>query len=329
MAKHYEFIQVKSNNKIKATENKKILVVNTIFTDWHNNLNPVIRSVKYALKNFDYDVFQAKIEITKEEESEVVNRIKNDNYCAILQVYDSYYFPRDFLIENIYKKLGVPIFYYCYDYLAYPFGKYRKYYEEEVITISNVENIKQYNPKIIYALNLNSFILNNKYQEPLSKPFNIIYYGSFRKNRVDYFKKYLKYPMILSTSKRRISKFKEFDCVDCDIIEPLDWRNPLLKYFKYSLYIEDKYTHENYNYMASRFYEALNYLTIPVFDKSCMNTIEKSGYKIRDDYIIDGLQDLGKLEYDKEYVIDLFKQAKKEKLNVLKQVRDILLKYIN
>lgn len=49
---------------------------------------------------------------------------------------------------------------------------------------------------------------------------------------------------------------------------------------KYSLYIEDKHTHENFAFMANRFYEALMCNVGCLFAPNTIQTIKKSGYDI-------------------------------------------------
>lgn len=114
-----------------------------------------------------------------------------------------------------------------------------------------------------------------------------IYYGSFRKDRIPYFKKYLTDEIILSTHKKNESKFREIG-VTAEIIGRINWcpECEAISNYRFSLYMEDKVTHKYYNFLANRFYEALNYDVTPIFTEECRNTILLSGYDITDDYFV-------------------------------------------
>ena len=151
-----------------------------------------------------------------------------------------------------------------------------------------------------------------------------IYYGSYRKGREKYFKKYLiDSPVILSTQKKNIEKFQEIG-VNSRIIGRMNWNSGALSNYSASLYIEDEKTHKHYNHLANRFYEALKNETIPLFDKTCRGSIEKSGYNVPDDFYVDGpadiLERIGKLEQLPEWTT----QAKQEKLDVLEKIKEIV-----
>lgn len=149
-----------------------------------------------------------------------------------------------------------------------------------------------------------------------------IYYGSFRKDRSDYFKKYLNKNVLLSTHSKNISKFRDAGATS-EIIKRIDWSKDGIANYEFSLYIEDVRNHENYNHLANRFYEALNWNVIPLFGKECINTIKLSDYDIGNDYIIDSSDEiLNKVGL-------LFKQswldkAKEEKQVVLQLLTEII-----
>lgn len=114
-----------------------------------------------------------------------------------------------------------------------------------------------------------------------------IYYGSFRKDRAEYFGKYLTSDVTLSTHSKNIEKFRNVGAAS-SIIPRIAWspKGNGISNFALSLYIEDKKTHIHYNHLANRFYEALNYDCVPIFGCECARTLELSGYPIHDDYII-------------------------------------------
>lgn len=142
-----------------------------------------------------------------------------------------------------------------------------------------------------HILNLNCLVYKPKKNDTQlnflsSEKDGCIYYGSFRKDRVKYFKKYLDNNIILSTHSKNIDKFVKAGSTS-KVINRINWLKEGLSSYKQSLYIEDEKTHIYYNYLANRFYEALNYECIPIFSSECKNTVELSGYKISNDYFIE------------------------------------------
>jgi len=124
-------------------------------------------------------------------------------------------------------------------------------------------------------------------------PKGCVYYGSFRKDRIDYFKKYLSHAsMTLSTHSKNVDKFKNINPDISNVVPRISWSGKGLSFFKSSLYIEDVTTHDNYNHLANRFYEALNYDIIPLFDVSCSNTLKLSGLTNYEDFVIESPDDI-------------------------------------
>jgi len=151
------------------------------------------------------------------------------------------------------------------------------------------------------------------------RKYDLIYYGTFRPDRAKYFAKYLN-NAIVSTSIKNIPKYKSV-CKPNGFIGKLDWDDgrSLLRLFEYSLYIEDSFTHANYNHLADRFYEALSYDVVTLFDKSCDNTISRSKYPIELLTVIDeyqpGRYDFDRLRENNEKLREIF-------LNEWREVRD-------
>jgi hypothetical protein len=61
--------------------------------------------------------------------------------------------------------------------------------------------------------------------------------------------------------------------------------------FSDTIYIEDKFTHTNYNSPANRFYECLSTGVYIHFDFSCLLTFNKAGIDIKP-FIVDGHKDI-------------------------------------
>lgn len=116
-----------------------------------------------------------------------------------------------------------------------------------------------------------------------------IYYGSFRKDRHKYFQRYLTGKIIVSTHAKNRAKFESLG-ITGPFRDRINWNGDGLSAYKTLLYIEDDKTHQHYNFLANRFYEALNYDVFPLFDASCKNTITLSGYTIPDYAIVDNPQ---------------------------------------
>lgn len=144
----------------------------------------------------------------------------------------------------------------------------------------------------LLTVNLNTLLAKERNQET-EKKYTACYYGTYRKYREVYFKKYLKGDVVLSASKKNWKKFIDLD-LDCKVTDKINWtpERETLNLFKGSLYIEDTKTHENFNYLANRFFEGLFCNTPLFFDTSCKNTINKDIYTIDDYFYIDSSEEL-------------------------------------
>lgn len=155
---------------------------------------------------------------------------------------------------------------------------------------SGIKKAHKYNQ--LLTTNLNTLIAKPRNQS-VEKKYDVIYYGTYRKYRDDYFRKYLKENLIFSTSKKNWKTFIDVEA-SCKVTDKISWVDDreTLNLFKASLYIEDTKTHDCFNFMANRFFESLYCNTAMFFDKSCMNTIEKDLYHIDPYFIVSSYDEL-------------------------------------
>jgi hypothetical protein len=83
--------------------------------------------------------------------------------------------------------------------------------------------------------------------------------------------------MTVSSSIKHWKKYEALGC-DPEFIRPLTWQkdNEDLRNYKYSLYLEDKHTHDNYAFLANRVYEALMCDVVTLFAPNTRETLKKS-----------------------------------------------------
>jgi hypothetical protein len=191
-----------------------------------------------------------------------------------------------------------------------------------------------------YTVNLNTLVFDeNKYLETKDNQSKdeILYYGTFRKNRIKDMKDYNNVSYRLSSNRRNHLKYQSagitakfieklvWDGSKCDLFEPVGLR---LKDFMLSIYFEDEHTHENYAFMANRFYECLMHNTLMVYDYRCQRTIDLSGYNIHPRQIVrngDELLELySELKSDKGLYLELMQVQQSNVELVLKEKEEVL-----
>jgi len=202
----------------------------------------------------------------------------------------------------------------------------------------NIEG-KKLNDFIIdwHTTNLNSLIFRDTRNVPNPEGKNgTIYYGTYRKHRADDFKLYLNRGITVSSSIKHWKKFEALGCT-ANFIRPLGWEKDKenLRDFKYSIYLEDKHTHDNFAFMANRYYEALMCDAVPLFAPNTSKTLKGSNYSsdIATSQILpEGLYGDGLLEYisklDHSYYINnqrsQFDNILGERGMVLQGIKDFL-----
>lgn len=184
------------------------------------------------------------------------------------------------------------------EYQVSPNSEYARLFKDfDNLLISNVEN-KQANKgkgfNDFLPINLNVLLLDCK-KRPLFKKYDLVYYGTYRPDRRIYLQKYFyESEFYISSSQKNIRKFNQLSGCNAKFCDKLNWEQgrETLNLFKYSLYLEDEFTHNNFNYLANRFYEALMCNVVLLFDISCRNTLEKSGYPILEKYFVSNYAEL-------------------------------------
>lgn len=227
-------------------------------------------------------------------EKDFINAFKNE-YDVLILGYASHYAPFKLINKLLELNPNAKKIVLSNEYnIASSIGGFKPY--EIIANYEKVSSQKQ----IIKQHFLNLNLLFAKTPNDLgNKKYDCIYYGTYRPNRAKYFKKYLKEKIYLSTSNKNFKKYKHIG-VNSKLINKLSWTNKVesLNLFKYSLYIEDVETHNNYNCLANRWYEAGYCNNVVFFDKNCINTIEKSEISYYKDqiefYIVESYEDLMK-----------------------------------
>lgn len=120
------------------------------------------------------------------------------------------------------------------------------------------------------------------------KKYDCIYYSRYREGRMKYCKKYLQGDIYFSTHPKNHKHFYHAGCRP-KTIKHIDWTKgkETLNQFRYSLYMEDIYTHSVFNNLANRWYEAGFCNNVVFFDVNCWNTIRKSEIAHFEDQIKD------------------------------------------
>lgn len=184
--------------------------------------------------------------------------------------------------------------------------------ENEMIFIANFPRTKT-KGKAWWHINLNTILFEESIikKTPPPKKYDVIYYGMFRPDRAIYFRRYFDERIHVSTSSKNVILFKNIG-VRPTFIESFLWgASSTIENFRFSLYIEDVYTHSHYNFPANRFYEALMFNVVVLIDANARKTFDTAGYPT-DDYIVEDADSLHRKirEMKKNYGEHLKRQAK-------------------
>jgi len=213
------------------------------------------------------------------------------------------------------------------DYFLKPNTLYKKLLN---FVISNYDYTKINNN---LNVNLNTLICKprNKLTE---KTYDIVYYGACRKGREKYFEKYFNPNLYVSTSSKAFKKFQALNLdTKATYMNKIIWakEQETLNLFKFSLYLEDIFTHTHFNYMANRFYEAIMCNVVTLFDVSCLNTVNCSlNYYIPENHIINSVEEINQkiLSYKTIDNIKYFEYNEKTMLNEKTETLDKIFNYI-
>jgi len=206
-------------------------------------------------------------------ESDFINALQK-KYDVLILSYGSFYAPFNLIKKIFDNNKKAKKFWLTNEYNLSPIGSIVEYKHSIIANFDKKPYTK--NVEKFYHLNLN--LLLAKYpNEMQKKKYDCIYYGTFRVDRKKYFKKYLQKEIYLSASSKNFKKFKHIGC-NPKFINKLNWvkGKETLNLFKYQLYLEDEHTHNNFNNLANRYYEAGFCNNVIFFDENCLNTINKS-----------------------------------------------------
>jgi hypothetical protein len=161
-------------------------------------------------------------------------------------------------------------------------------------------------------INLNTLIFDPEIApKGEEKVYRAIYYGMYRKDRAVYFTRYFDENIVVSTSRKNILLFKQLGVTPIFAKQFYWGRSSALERFRFSLYLEDEYTHTHYNFPANRFYEGLMFGVVQLFDVNCQETFRIAGYDIKDYLVKDSASLRSRMDsIEKDYQWHVWNQAK-------------------
>lgn len=210
----------------------------------------------------------------------------------------------------------------------------KRLFVDDFEIITNIEDRNNATERAAKKINLLNMNLTAFREEVVPIPFedrkyDLIYWGTWRPGRADYMKEYLK-DCYVSTAPSNVPSFKMF-CENITFIDKLMWGRTqgTLGNFRFTLYIEDKQTHELFNHMSDRFYEAMSFDVIQFIDINVKNNVIKSGYDIDPWFFVSNRAELEeKMKYAKEHPNEVMEKQAKLKQTVLNELKDLRHKFM-
>jgi hypothetical protein len=217
----------------------------------------------------------------------------NEQFDFIIFISATFYFKHDRFLELIHNQKKCKIGWITNEFELFQQNFLKQHGTDFIIANFEEHGVKKAHKYSKFLLtNLNALQAKQR-NDKINKVYNTCYYGTYRKYRDPYFKKYLINDMILSTSGKNIKKFQLLGC-DCLLTDKFSWKTneETLNLFHSTLYIEDTKTHSLFNHLANRWFESLFCNTACFFDKSCKNTIEKDVFYIDPFFIVDSYDEI-------------------------------------
>lgn len=258
--------------------------------------NPIAvsyRNAEILAKELNGDILMSK-----------TDKLRNKDYDVIILTYFNRYTDYETLKKLVKKNQKRFLIRSEYEGVNAIFKSFNPYQE-----ICNFESGQNF---------LNTNLLIAKTPNKLTtKKYDCIYYSRNRADRMKYCKEYLQGNIYLSTHPKNHKYFFHSGCKP-KLIKHIDWtpQKETLNLFRYSLYIEDVYTHSIFNNLANRWYEAGFCNNVVFFDINCLNTIRKSELSEYEDeikkYIVSNYSELQEKinECNKDWIKHLMVQKK-------------------
>lgn len=288
---------------------KKVLILSS--SESSTSISPHVANAKELHKHLGWD-------LVFDVENDIRDVITYTKYDALVFVHGTGREKSSVLINTMFDKYGSsykPDLYYIKN--DYDLGENNSLWalcrdwELEYTMISNFDRACETRCKKRinewHTVNLNTLLFNEfdsgwrerKIEPSLFAPTNpyggkehgLMYWGQYRKDRLEGFKRFMDKEIFFSTSKKNMNRFKAH--FDANFVN----RIPIERFreFKYTIYLEDETQHTYYHHLANRFYEALMYDIVMFFDVKAINTLERAkenGYVWNDIFIVNDKAEL-------------------------------------